>query len=170
MRSSAEMRRDFLNHIRAGREISIERDDDCGGQIRVRAADEKGGQPAVTVIDDPMFAVGGTAGECGWEHADRAGASERLWRGRDENGAWIEMCQPDDRRAVRQARLTRERVSRPRRFSVAGYMFRSGQRRSRCPLDCMSKSLLREAVEQAVAAGRDEIGLAAAARHVGRVP
>jgi len=34
----------------------------------------------------------------------------------------------------------------------------------------MSKSLLREAVEQAVAAGRDEIGLAAAAGHVGRVP
>jgi hypothetical protein len=49
-------------------------------------------------------------------------------------------------------------------------MFRSGQRRCRCPLDSTSKSLLREAVEQAVAAGRDEIGLAAAAGHVGRVP
>jgi hypothetical protein len=45
-----------------------------------------------------------------------------------------------------------------------------GRRQSRCPIDFIPKPLLREAVEQAVAAGRNQIGLSAAAGHVGRVP
>src|ERR1700704_5898629 len=42
----------------------------------------------------------------------------------------------------------------------------------RCRYDIFSSSvlLLREAVEQSVAAGRDEVGLAATARHMGCVP
>jgi hypothetical protein len=59
-----------------------------------------------------MFAVDGAARECWWEHADRTGVSEGLWRWRDENGAWIEMRQPDDRCAVRlKIRVDREIVT-----------------------------------------------------------
>jgi len=48
-----------------------------------------------------MFAVDGAAGECWREQADWTGVSEGLRRRRDENGAWIEMRQPDDRCAAR---------------------------------------------------------------------
>ena len=59
-----------------------------------------------------MFAVGGAARECWCEQADWTGVSEGLRRRRDENGAWIEMRQPDDRRAVRsKVRMDREIVT-----------------------------------------------------------
>jgi hypothetical protein len=59
-----------------------------------------------------MFAVGGAAGECWREQADWTGVSEGLRRRRDENGAWIEMRQPDDRCAVRsKTRVDREIVT-----------------------------------------------------------
>ena len=86
--------------INACVEIRIERNDDCGWQIRVCAANEQGGQSAVTVIEDPMFAVDGVPRECWCERADWSGVSEGLRCRRDENGAWIEMRQPDDRCAV----------------------------------------------------------------------
>src|SRR5258708_38747917 len=59
-----------------------------------------------------MFAVDGAARECRCEHADRSGASEERRCGCDENGAWIEMRPPDDRRAVRpKIRIDREIVT-----------------------------------------------------------
>jgi hypothetical protein len=93
-------------------EIRIERNDDRGWQIGVCAADEQGGQSAVTVIEDPMFAVDGAARECWCEQADWTGVSEGLRRRRDENRAWIEMRQPDDQCAVRsKIRMDREIVT-----------------------------------------------------------
>jgi len=98
--------------INACVEIRIERNDDRGWQIRVCAANEQGGQSTVTVIEDPMFAVDGGARECPREQADWTGVSEGLRRRRDENGAWIEMRQPDDRCAVRsKIRMDREIVT-----------------------------------------------------------
>ena len=59
-----------------------------------------------------MFAVDGAAGECWREQADWTGVSEGLRRRRDENGAWIEMRQPDDRCAVpSKIRMDREIVT-----------------------------------------------------------
>ena len=93
-------------------EVCIERDDDCGGQIRVRAANEYRRQTVMPVIDEPVLAVGGAAPECWCEHADRTGVSEGFRRGCDEDGPWIEMRQPDDRRAVRsKIRMDREIVT-----------------------------------------------------------
>jgi hypothetical protein len=42
--------------IGAYAEISIERDEDRGGQVTVRAADEHRGQAVMPVIDEPVFA------------------------------------------------------------------------------------------------------------------
>ncbi len=93
-------------------EICIERDDDCGGQIRVRAADEYRRRTVMPVIDEPVLAVGGAARERWCERVDRTGVSEGLWRRRDENGARIEMRQPDDGSAVRpKIRIDREIVT-----------------------------------------------------------
>jgi len=64
------------------------------------------------LIDEPVLAVDGAARECRCEHADRTGVSEGLQRRRDENGAWIEMRQPDDQRAVcPKIRIDREIVT-----------------------------------------------------------
>src|SRR6266849_4207051 len=93
-------------------EVCIERDDDCGGQIRVRAADEYRRRTVMPVIDEPVLAVGGAAPERWCERVDRTGVSEGLWRRRDENGARIEMRQPDDGSAVRpKIRIDREIVT-----------------------------------------------------------
>jgi hypothetical protein len=64
------------------------------------------------IIDEPVLAVDAAARECWREHADPTGVSEGLRRRRDENGAWIEMHQPHDRRAVRtKRRIDREIVT-----------------------------------------------------------
>ena len=64
------------------------------------------------VIDEPVLAVGGAARERWCERVDRTGVSEGLWRRRDENGARIEMRQPDDGSAVRpKIRIDREIVT-----------------------------------------------------------
>src|SRR5258708_29175855 len=93
-------------------EICIEGDDDCSGQIRVRAADEYRRRTVMPVIDEPVLAVDGAACERWCEHADLTGVSEGLRRRRDENGARIETRQPADRRAVRpKIRIPREIVT-----------------------------------------------------------
>ena len=64
------------------------------------------------VIDEPVLAVDGAACERWCDHADLTGVSEGLRRRRDENGARMEMRQPDDRRAVRpKIRINREIVT-----------------------------------------------------------
>jgi hypothetical protein len=98
--------------IGAHAEICIERDDDRGGQVTVRAADEHRGQALMSVINEPILAVDGATSECWCEGADPTGASEGFRRRREESGAWIEMCQPDDLRAVRaKLRIDREIVT-----------------------------------------------------------
>jgi len=93
-------------------EVCIERDDDCGGQIRVRAADEYRRRTVMPVIDEPVLAVGGAARERRREHADPTGVSEGLRRRRYENGVSIEMHQPDDGSTVRpKIRIDREIVT-----------------------------------------------------------
>jgi len=93
-------------------EISIERDDDCGGQITVRVSDEYRGQTVMPVIDEPVLAVGGAACERWCEHADPTCVSEGLRHRRHENGVSIEMHQPDDGSAVRpKVRIDREIVT-----------------------------------------------------------
>ena len=59
-----------------------------------------------------MFAVDGVPRECWCERADWSGVSEGLRCRRDENGAWIEMRQPDDPCAVpSKIRMDREIVT-----------------------------------------------------------
>ena len=75
-------------------------------------ADEHDGQTAMTVIDEPMLAVGGMARECRRQGANRARIRERLRSRRDQNRAWIEVRQPNDRRIIRlKIRIDREIVT-----------------------------------------------------------
>jgi len=93
-------------------EIRVKRDDDSRGRVRVGIADQQRGQTAVTVIDDPVFAVDGSARECRRKRADRAGVPERLRRLSNENGAWIKVREPDYWSVIRpKIRIDREIVT-----------------------------------------------------------
>ncbi len=85
--------------IGAPNEIGIEWDYGGCRRRRISAIDEDDGQTVTTVINEPVFAVGGATRKCRRQRSDRARV-EHLRRRGDQNRGGIEMRQPNDRRAI----------------------------------------------------------------------
>jgi hypothetical protein len=89
--------------------ISTKWNDDRRRCIGPRGIDEYGCQPAVDIIDEPIFAFDRDTPKCWRQPADAARFSENLWRWCNSNCRRVEARQPDERCLVPpQLRIDRE--------------------------------------------------------------
>ena len=90
-------------------EVRVERDDDRSRRRRACAAHEHHGQPGMALIDEPIAAVSRTAFKRWCNRGEATRVRETFRRRYDENGAGVEMRQPDDGSSIRsQVRIDRE--------------------------------------------------------------
>ena len=112
-------------------EVRVEWDDGRDWRRHACVANEHDGQSAMMLVDEPIVAIGRAAFKRRPDRAYVAGICERLRGRRNENGAGIEMRQPDDWRSIRpQIRIDRE-TGVPSAKSPARKILPDQQRRRR---------------------------------------